>query len=798
MTDPGQGAEDADLVTASPAPGTLIPWMAKEQHKALTAGRVAQRGGRRGTHRRRSPTSRRVEAALVTGAGLAGAATVGTATGADAVDRLLRGGLAATVAATAVTAPTWAIVVLATGAAALGYSGDVVASTAGLASLVLALVLVWRQDLDRNVLKAATGALAATALLRAPGGLLGMTAAATGVLATMTAVAGLRGRRRWRRRALFAVAGLVGLATVATILGGVAGLAAGNAFRRSSSSVAAALAGAQQGDNDQAAEGARVAAADLRRARGSVRAWWARPAWAVPVVGAHLRAADRVASTAGPAVQAAAESAGALQGDVLRPEAGRLDLARLGDAEPELTRLSAALHNASRGSADARSPWLAAPLQERLRTYDAQLADLTVASDRALLAVRTLPGLLGRDRPTRWFVAIANPAESRELGGFVGDYAVLVADNGVLRLERSGGVRDIGADVEGRNLDGVDLPARYLSQRPEVYWQNLTGYPDLPTVASAARVLWDQVAPGAPLDGVVYIDPHGLAALLRLTGPVTVPGPLGTLDAGNAAQLLLSDQYTRFEGQRERDDALQEVSSATFTALSRAELPGPGAIGAALGPAVRGGHLAATSFSAEGQLLLDDIGAGGRLPAAGGGDLASLRTSNLLENKLDFHVRRSVRYRAVVDPATGRVEATATIELRNDATADLPDYVAANRRGLPKGTDLLEVAWYSGLGLEVIEVDGRPVSATSDRERGWWTHSTKVEVPAGGSATVVLRLAGELGATRPYRLAVAPQAAAQVDAYTVEVEGTRGWIADDVRQPKPAQRDDVVVRIRRR
>jgi len=663
--------------------------------------------------------------------------------------------------------------------------------------LLLALVLVWRQDRDRHLLKTASGALAAVALLRAPGGALGMTAAATGALGALVVVSGLRHRRRWRRRATFATLGLLGFGVVATALGALAGLGALSSFERSSDVVADALSAARAGDSTQAANSARLAVVDLERARSSVRAWWVRPAWAVPIVGAHLRAADRVASSAAPAVQAAAGSAGALRVDVLRPEVGRLNLDRLGAAEPELLGLSNALHAAQRSSSGGRSPWLLPPLQDRLRLYDAQLAEVTAAADRTLLAVRTLPGLLGRDRPTRWFVAVANPAESRELGGSVNDYAVVVADQGSLRLERSGGVLDIGAYVEGRNLDGVDLPARYLSQRPEVYWQNLAGYPDLPTAASAARALWDQVAPGSPLDGVIYVDPHGLAALLRLTGPVTVSEPLGVLDAGNAAQLLLSDQYARFDDQVERKDALHEVAGATFSALSTARLPGPGAIADALAPAVRGGHLAVTSFSVDGQRLLDDVGAGGRLPAADGGDLASLRTSNLLENKLEAHVRRSVRYRAVVDPGTGRVEATVSIELRSDATADLPDYVAANRRGLPKGTDLLEVAWYSGLGLESMEVDGRSVKATSDRERGWWTHSAGVEVPPGGSTTVVLRLAGDLGATQPYRLAVAPQAAAHDDSYVIEVVGSRGWTAGEVRQPETARRDDLSVTMRR-
>ena len=795
MTHVERGAGEGPRRADAPPDEPLVDWMAAAEREQVVAARRPPRPSRRS--RSRSLTSQRAGLAIVAGASLSGASTVGAATGAPLVDRLLRGGLAAAMAAAASTAPTWSVLVMAAGAAALGWTGGLLASGSGSLALALAVILAWTDRGDRHLLKAGSGALSATALLRVPGGSLGATALATGALACLIVLLGLRrGHPRWRRRAAGAAVAVAGLAVVAGALGVLAGLSARSAFERSSAGVASALSAARAGDAPEAASSARSAAADLQRARSSVTTWWARPAWALPVVGAHLRAADRVASSAGPAVRAAAGSADALRLDVLRPASGQLDLDRVAAAEPELQALSLALHSAGRGAAEARSPWLAPPFQARLERYDAELTAVTATADRALLGVRAAPALLGRDRPTRWFVAVANPAETRELGGFVGDYVVLVADDGRFRLERSGSVADLGASRPGRNLDGVDLPSRYLSQQPELYWQNLTGYPDLPTVATAARALWDQEVPGSPLDGVAYVDPHGLAALLRLTGPVPAPEPLGTLTADNAAPLLLRDQYARFDEQSRRKDALNDAARAIFTTLTTAPLPVPGLVGAALGPSVRGGHLVATSFSNEGQQLFDALGASGRLPASDGGDLASLRTTNLVENKLDAHVQRSVRYQAVIHPGTGRVTATASVELRSDATADLPDYVAANRRGLPRGTDLLEVAWYSGLGLDGIDIDGRPATATSDRERGWWTHSTTVAVPPGGSARVTLRLSGALASTRSYRLAVAPQAAAMDDRYEVEVTGATGWVAGPVRQPRPAQRDDLVVTIR--
>ena len=737
--------------------------------------------------------------AVVAAAAVSGLATMGSATGLPVIDRLLRGGLAALAAAVAASAPTWAVVVLATGAAALGLTAGPLGAGAGAAALLLALVLVVVDKVDDHLLKAVIGALSATALLRAPGGPLGSTAAGTAGLVGLVVLTGMvGGPSRWRRRGRLAAFCLLGLVGAGSVLGGLAGLKARASFERSSEGTGSALAAARAGDTPKAAASARSAADDLHEARTVLGAWWARPAWAVPIVGAHLRAGDEVARSARPAVEAAAVSADSLRLEALRPAAGRLDLARLEAARPDLARLSEALHAAQRGARRARSPWLVGPLQDRLDRYDAQLSSLSVTSDRALLAIDAVPRLFGAERPTRWFVAVATPAESRELGGCVCDYAVVTADRGALRLDRAGSVTDIGSHEGGRSLAGIDLPKRYLGQRPEVHWQNLGGYPDLPTVASAARVLWDQVVPGSPLDGVAYVDPHGLAALLKLTGPVALPPPLGRLTADNAPQLLLKDQYARISVNDERNDALHGATAAVFTALTAAPLPGPAAVGAALGPAVQGGHLLVTSFDPTSQRLFDEIQASGRLPSSDGRDLASLRTSNRVENKLDAYLRRAVTYKAAVDPDAGRVDAMAVIQLRNEATADLPDYAAGNRQGLAKGTNGLAVAWYSGLPLESVEVDGRATPVDSALERGWWTHTVNVTLPPGGEVTVIFRLAGELASTRPYRLSVSPQPGVFDDPYVVEVKGRGGWTTRAVPPLAPGRPVEVVVPLKER
>ena len=58
--------------------------------------------------------------------------------------------------------------------------------------------------------------------------------------------------------------------------------------------------------------------------------------------------------------------------------------------------------------------------------------------------------------------------------------------------------------------------------------------PDLPTVADVIQQLYPQ-AGGDHIDGVLALDPYGLAALIGMTGPIKVPG-LGRLTGSQYRQ----------------------------------------------------------------------------------------------------------------------------------------------------------------------------------------------------------------------------------------------------------------------
>ena len=101
-------------------------------------------------------------------------------------------------------------------------------------------------------------------------------------------------------------------------------------------------------------------------------------------------------------------------------------------------------------------------------------------------------------------------------------------------------------------------------------------------------------AGGVSVDGVLAIDPDGLAALLHFTGAIQVPGLPVQITSQNAAYVLLKEQYTTFDtGETNEDllrhDFLQAALHAAFDKLVNGELARPQDHGGRARPGRRAG-----------------------------------------------------------------------------------------------------------------------------------------------------------------------------------------------------------------
>lgn len=755
------------------------------------------RNGHRTDHERRSgarvagrtsPLERRLISVCEVLAAVGAALADGEATGLAPVDLCFRAAFAATVVFAASRARRWTWIILA-GVAAVASADDGPLAIAGAA---LAIAIIGGMMSRRRLIGAASAALAVQALLRLPDlGFNGASAlvalgAVTPVLVSGYLMLPRRQRKLVHRVGICAAA----FAVMAATLFAFSVLAAVTGVRSGIDRVHDGLVAAGDGDMTYAAQLFSESSDSLDSASSMLGAWWAKPARLVPVLAQQARALDDATASAADVAESAGAAAEAADFEKLRYIGGQIDVEALRATQEPLDEAVASMAAASKALEDADSPWLLPIVRSRVDRFAAELAETRDEVELAAIGARAAPGLVGGDGPRTYLVLFTQPAETRGLGGFVGGYAELRAQNGEIRLATSGKGGEL-ARAPGAERRTISGPAEYLDRygrfRPEKYVQDVTLSPDFPSVAQVSAELYEQIT-GRRVDGVIAVDPYGLQELLSFTGPVSVQGLDRRLTAENAADFLIRDQYLLFdpaegrEEEIERRDVLADVGAEAFDELVTGDIPGPRRVGDVLGPVVAERHLMAFGFHEEDQRFFEALGATGALVGPADRDAFMLVTQNKGNNKIDAYLHRSIDYVVAFDATTGELEATATITLRNDAPpAGLPlAIIGSNDQGLPLGTNAMFFSFYTPHLVREIRLDGEEWQTEVQREGGYRVYSRFLELGPGQEIIIEIDLMGELPAGGTYELQVLQQPVVHPDQLSARVEFRRGWFIEDV------------------
>lgn len=729
-----------------------------------------------------SPRERQLIVVVAAAAGVAGAFSTVSPTNYLVSDVIIRAALAALIALASSRARRWTWLVLA-GLSIVGAPSGVWFAVAGVGLLIAFVTTIFPR---RRIYGALVGATAAQGLLRftdvayGRGSLVLFAVAVVPVFASAYAVA----PRRVRKRIHYAALGVAAFVVVATVLFGVATLLAYNTTQSATKQARAGLRSVRDGRSDEAGAQLREASASFRSANGLVDAWWVRPAGAVPFLAQQARAVQVVTAEGATMTSVAAGTASQADIQQLKYEDGRVDVQRLASLSEPLTATADSFSTAAHRIEQVRSPWLVPQLASSVDEVDRELNDTLPQLQLAADAARNGPALLGATGPRRYLILFTQPAESRGLGGFVSNWAELTAVDGRLELGRSGRVDELNkapGDCNARKLTSPPVPRDYVERydgrfHPGCFFQDVTLSPDLPSVAAAAAQLFPEMG-GAPVDGVLAVDPYALAALLTFTGPLRIEGFDQALTSENAADLLIKEQYERFDTNEERKDFLDEASRRTFEELVSGSLPSPKRLAEVLGPVVQQRRLMFTSFDPAGDALAARLALNGAFPEPDGHDFFQLVTQNKANNKIDPYLRRDIEYEARYNASTGDVEAKMLITLHNDApSSGLPDaIIGSNDQGLPLGTNVVYLSLYTPLGLRTAKDATHAVPLEFQRELGYSVYSAYVEIPSGGTATLELELFGQLDAGPEYRLRVGAQPTVNRDRVTVRVRTHSDW-----------------------
>ena len=583
--------------------------------------------------------------------------------------------------------------------------------------------------------------------------------------------AGRRGQARIRQ-----AAGWFGVTCLVVIAGAVLGLVLTyKDLIEGVRGIDDGLAAAREADDDLASVRLGEAVRHLKSADSTLSSFFVSPAKVLPIIGPNIDAVGDLTHDAAEVAEYTADAADTADVDSLRFIDGRLDPRAVTQMKQPLLRSLESVEILADTLDDAaHSPWLVAPLSDRVDLLRTQVDDALPDGQAAVNAIDRAPWLLGVDKPRTYLVLFVTPVEARGRTGFPGNFAELQVDNGKLSMPRFGRITELeeqGIPGDQRWLvQPQDYIDRYERFDPQGTWRNLTMSADFASTALVAQQLYPQSG-GKPIDGVLSVDPEGLATLLRYTDPVAVEGLDEPITEDNAVEFLQREQYLEFTDRDERIDVLETVARTTFERLTSADLPSPRALAEAFDPMVDGGHIQFTPYDVETFLWLDGLNVTGRMPDVIGDSLA-VTTSNTGGSKIDLFLERRLRYDVTWDPATRALEGTITVALTNTSpSTGLPPDVIGNLVGAPSGTNQSYLSVYTPLTLDQARVDGQVRSLGPGTESQRNVYSTTVQIAPGGTVLVELDVSGKVaGEDDDYVLDLLQQPLVNAEQAEVNVE----------------------------
>lgn len=448
---------------------------------------------------------------------------------------------------------------------------------------------------------------------------------------------------------------------------------------------------------------------------------------------------------------------------------GRVRTRAIRALEVPLARTSQALREAGDALARSRNGWLLPPVWSAVDRGIEEAAHLAeLAGGGARLAALS-DALLGAGSPRRYLIVLMNNAELRGAGGIPSAVGTLTVDNGRLKLGRFVHTFSLRGARPFHRVDAPEDFARRFGHHgaDTTLWVNTTMSPDVPDVAAVASRLFEH-STGVATDGVIFVDPIGIAALLPEGAEVSVPGTAERLSRADLPRYVFSEAYEQLGGQSEgRRDALIGLGRNAFALAiesglrSRAELEDAGR-------AVTAGHIRVVSFDDDEAALLSELNATGDLSAPAV-DSAMAVIQNYGSGKLDYWMRNRIAHTCEIDPASARCELELTMV--NTAPEGLPSYVA----GHPYGVNDSRVELYVPFDarLDTVEVDGEPAQFFPDEQDGHRVVGVDVRISREEQRSVAVVY--EVPLRDGYELIVRPQPLARAAQLSLALEIPSGW-----------------------
>lgn len=643
------------------------------------------------------------------------------------------------------SAPWWLI-------GSLGAVGVVLADGVIVAAIALLVVIdsivAGRTGLATRLVRAVlvAGAIVALAMAREVGGW-GVNAAIAVLAVAVVAGVGLVLQPSSRRVGVIGLAVVTLLAAVATVAAIVIGQSARDDLQSGNREARAGLRHLEAGEFDDARDIFATASASFGRAADALDSPLLLPARLVPIVSQHVTAGTELSQAAVTATRTVDRELEGIDVDALTITDGRIDLDAVRALSSSMAELQAAIDDLDAAVDTARSGWLLDPVVDVLDELSDDLDRQRARGEHVVAALEVAPAMLGGDGERVYLVMFTTPAEARGQGGFMGNWAELSIDDGLISMTDHGNDEALNdGGTRPRRLEHApdDWLARYgqfgfvnsEGNVGEVPWKNVTMSPNFPSTAQVAAELYPKSG-GRAVDGVFNLDVYALATLVGLVGPIDVEGVPYPLNGRNTADFLLFEQYLD-DDHSARGDMLDAITVAAVEGLLRSNPPDPLDLGKAMAPLVGERRVMAWATDESEQELFTRLGLDGSLRSSTEDaaehhteHIVSVALSNGGASKIDVFLEQDV---TIVDGPEGL---RLRIELTNNSPAGgLPDFIIGNAIGRPTGTSRLWVTGFASVPITDVVESGRRPSFALGREAGLYTASAFVELGPGASTVM--------------------------------------------------------------
>ena len=329
--------------------------------------------------------------------------------------------------------------------------------------------------------------------------------------------------------------------------------------------------------------------------------------------------------------------------------------------------------------------------------------------------IENMPAIAGANgERKKYLVLFQNDNELRPTGGFLTAYSVIFIENGVVTPEKSDDIYELDKKFNKR----IAIPealGRYLTTENYFNLRDMNISPDF-KVSMDQFYEYYQDLPGEPddIDGIIAVDTHVLNQLIKIVGPVEVPG-YGTFSAENdprcdCPQIIyaLSEIITR-PTPYIREDRKGILAPLMSTLLNRI-YQSPRTFMAQLFEvgleSVDGRHIQMYFFDEKLQTAAESINAAGRFEKAEGvEDFLAIVNANLGGAKSNLFVTYSAE-QTVSAPENGRITKTLDLTYRNPRAGDNCNLEAGllclnstlrdwTRIYLPEGSELVDAQGFN-------------------------------------------------------------------------------------------------------